>query len=59
MIECKAEDTVQVMKDALASNKMTVIVCKCESGNIPVPNITMDQIVIRDRFMRALEAANK
>ena len=59
VIECKAEDTVQVMKDALASNKMTVIVCKCESGNIPVPNITMDQIVIRDRFMRALEAANK
>ena len=27
-------------------------------GNIPVPNITMDQVVIRDRFMKALEAAN-
>ena len=58
MIECKAEDTAQVMKDAIASKKMTVIVCKCESGNIPVPNITMDQVVIRDRFMKALEAAN-
>ena len=58
VIECKAEDTAQVMKDAIASKKMTVIVCKCESGNIPVPNITMDQVVIRDRFMKALEAAN-
>ena len=48
----------EVMKDAIASKKMTVIVCKCESGNIPVPNITMDQVVIRDRFMKALEAAN-
>ena len=58
VIECQAEETADVMKQALDSNQMTIIVCKCESGNIPVPNITIDQVVIRDRFMKALEAAN-
>ncbi len=58
VVECRAEETVDVMKAAIASDKMTIIVCKCESGNIPVPNITIDQVVIRDRFMKALEAAN-
>ena len=56
VIECQAEEAVQTMKDALASNKMTIIVCKCESGNIKVPVITMDPVVIRDRFMRTVEA---
>jgi sulfopyruvate decarboxylase subunit beta len=52
VVECKAEDTAQVLKDALAGDKMTIIVCKCESGNIKVPVITMDPVVIRDRFMK-------
>ena len=30
---------------------MTVIVAKCQSGNIPVPVIEMSPVVIRDRFM--------
>ena len=46
------------MKDALDSDKMTVIVCKCESGNIPVSVIKTDPVVIRDRFMTALKEAN-
>lgn len=58
VVECAAEDTVQVMKDALASDKMTIIVSKCESGNIKVPVITMDPVVIKDRFMRELQARN-
>ncbi|MFT4730339.1 MAG: sulfopyruvate decarboxylase subunit beta [Granulosicoccus sp.] len=58
VVECAAEDTAQVMKDALASNKMTIIVSKCESGNIKVPVITMDPVVIKDRFMRELQARN-
>ncbi|MGB1147637.1 MAG: sulfopyruvate decarboxylase subunit beta [Alphaproteobacteria bacterium] len=56
VIECKAEDTVQTVKDAIASNKMTIIVSKCESGNIKVPVITKDPVTIRDRFMEAVKA---
>lgn len=51
VVECQAEDTADVLKAALASNKMTIIVCKCESGNIPVPVIELDAPVIRHRFM--------
>ncbi|MEL7428744.1 MAG: sulfopyruvate decarboxylase subunit beta [Pseudomonadota bacterium] len=54
VIECKAEDTAKVLSDAIASKKMTIIVAKCESGNIKVPVITMDPVVIRDRFMKAV-----
>ena len=56
VIECQAHETAQTIEKALASNKMTVIVCKCESGNIKVPVITMDPVVIRDRFMKTIEA---
>jgi sulfopyruvate decarboxylase subunit beta len=52
VVECQAEDTLSVMRSALAGNKMTIIVCKCESGNIKVPVITMDPVVIKDRFMK-------
>lgn len=58
VVECAAEDTVQAMKDALASDKMTIIVSKCESGNVKVPVITMDPVVIKDRFMRELQSRN-
>ncbi|MFN3208175.1 MAG: sulfopyruvate decarboxylase subunit beta [Roseovarius sp.] len=58
VIECQAEECADVMKDALASDKMTIIVCKCESGNIPVSVIKTDPVVIRDRFMNALKEAN-
>ena len=30
---------------------MTVIVSKCESGNVDVPVIEMNPVVIRQRFM--------
>jgi sulfopyruvate decarboxylase subunit beta len=58
VIECSAEDAVKTMQEALDSNKMTIIVCKCESGNIKVPVITMDPVVIRDRFMRKIKERN-
>ncbi len=58
VIECKAEDTPQVLKDALASGKMTIIVSKCESGNVPVKVIDIDPVVIRDRFMKEVERRN-
>jgi len=56
VIECQAAETGQTIEKALASNKMTIIVCKCESGNVKVPVITMDPVVIRDRFMKTIQA---
>lgn len=54
VIECQAEDTGSVLQGALDSGEMTIIVCKCESGNAKMPVITMDPVVIRDRFMVAV-----
>ena len=56
VIECQAEDTGKVLQEALDSDKMTIIVCKCESGNAKMPVITMDPVIIRDRFMKAVQA---
>ncbi|NOD64755.1 MULTISPECIES: sulfopyruvate decarboxylase subunit beta [unclassified Ruegeria] len=56
VVECLAEDTKQAVEDALAGDKMTIIVAKCESGNAKMPVITMDPVVIRDRFMKAVQA---
>ncbi len=58
VVECRAEEAAATMQQALDSDKMTIIVCKCESGNIKVPVITMDPVVIRDRFMREIAALN-
>ena len=54
VVTCAAEDTGKVLQEAIDSKKMTVIVSKCESGNIKLPVITMDPVVIRDRFMKAI-----
>jgi sulfopyruvate decarboxylase subunit beta len=56
VVECLDVDTPEVLKAAIASKKMTVIVSKCDSGNIKVPVITMDPVVIRDRFMTSVQA---
>ncbi|MDH5356705.1 MAG: thiamine pyrophosphate-dependent enzyme, partial [Gammaproteobacteria bacterium] len=58
VIECQAEEAANTVQAALDSNKMTIIVCKCDSGNIKVPVIRMDPVVIRDRFMKELESRN-
>lgn len=56
VVECQAEDTGAVLQAALDGDQMTIIVCKCESGNAKEPVITMDPVVIRDRFMKAVQA---
>ena len=56
VVECRAEETGKALQAAIDSKKMTVIVCKCDSGNIKVPVITKDPVVIRDRFMTAVQA---
>ena len=58
VFECQAEETGAVLKAAIDSQKMTVIVSKCESGNIKVPVITKDPVVIRDRFMTEVARRN-
>jgi len=59
VIECDAADTGKVLQEALDGDKMTIIVCKCESGNVKVPVITMDPVTIRDRFMGAVKSVPK
>jgi sulfopyruvate decarboxylase subunit beta len=58
VIECQAEETATVLQNALDSDKMAIIVCKCESGNIKVPVIDIDPVVIKDRFMKEVQARN-
>ena len=58
MVECKAEDARSTLEAALASNKKTIIVCKCDSGNIPVVVIGLDPGVIRHRFLEEVAARN-
>ena len=58
VVECQASEARQVVQKAIDSKKMHIIVCKCESGNVKVPVITMDPVVIKDRFMTALAARN-
>ena len=50
VIEVAAEETAEVLNKAIADRKQTVIVAKCESGNVDVPVITLDPITIIERF---------
>ena len=58
VVECAAEDCAAELKAALDGQRMTVIVAKCQSGNIPVPVIEMSPVVIRDRFMNEVRRKN-
>ena len=54
VVVCQDVDTGKTLQAAIDSKQMTVIVVKCDSGNIKLPVITMDPVVIRDRFMKAV-----
>ena len=58
VIECRASETRDVLEAAIQGKKMTIIVSKCESGNISVPVIDIDPAVIRHRFMEEVKARN-
>ncbi len=58
MVECQAEQAAAAVQAALEAKEMTIIVCKCESGNITVPVIEKDPVVIRERFMNEIRARN-
>ncbi len=54
VVTCQDVDTGKVLQAAIDSKQMTIIVSKCDSGNIKLPVITKDPVVIRDRFMTAV-----
>lgn len=56
VIEVRDKNLGPVLQSAINARKMTVIVCKCDSGNVKLPVITMDPVVIRDRFMKSVQA---
>ncbi|WP_413720138.1 sulfopyruvate decarboxylase subunit beta [Silicimonas sp. MF1-12-2] len=56
VVEVMDVDTPEALEKALAEGKMTVMIVKCESGNAKMPVITMDPVVIKDRFMKAVQA---
>lgn len=56
VVECSAEETAGVLRTALQSDRMTIIVSKCESGNVEVPVIEMNPILIRERFMEEVRS---
>ncbi len=56
VVEVQDVDTGKALTEALESGKQTVMIVKCDSGNAKNPVITMDPVVIRDRFMKAVQA---
>jgi sulfopyruvate decarboxylase subunit beta len=54
VVECAAEDTAAAVEAALGAEQTTVIVSKCESGNIKVPVIELDPVMIKERFMASV-----
>ena len=56
VVVCDDVDTGKTLQAAIDSKQMTIIVVKCDSGNVKVPVITMDPVVIRHRFMEAVKA---
>ncbi len=56
VVEVMDVDTGPALEAAIASGQMTIMVVKCDSGNAKMPVITMDPVVIKDRFMKAVRA---
>lgn len=54
VVECPAERTGPVLEEALSGGRMSVVVSKCEPGNVDVPVVPLEPVVIKDRFMREL-----
>jgi len=54
VVVCQGADTGKALQAAIDARQMTIIVCKCDSGNIKLPVITMDPVVIKHRFMTAI-----
>lgn len=55
VVEVRDVDTGAALQSAIDARQCTVMVVKCDSGNAKMPVITMDPVVIRDRFMKAVQ----
>ena len=58
VVECSAEETAGAVEAALDGGQMTVIVSKCESGNVPVEVIELNPVVIGERFREEVRRQN-
>ena len=58
VVECEAKETAATLQGALDAGQMTIIIAKCRSGNIDVPVIEMNPVLIRERFMAEVAARN-
>lgn len=56
VVEVMDVDTGKALQDAINAKVGTVMIVKCDSGNAKMPVITMDPVVIKDRFMKAVNA---
>ncbi|MEM8654176.1 MAG: sulfopyruvate decarboxylase subunit beta [Pseudomonadota bacterium] len=54
VVEVQDVDTGKALQDAIDAQVGTVMIVKCDSGNAKMPVITMDPVVIKDRFMQAV-----
>ena len=54
VVECPADRAAAALRAALDSPEMTVIVARCESGNVKVPVVDMNPVAMRLRFMEAV-----
>lgn len=56
VVEVRDVDTGKALQEAIDAQVGTVMIVKCDSGNAKMPVITMDPVVIRHRFMEAVQA---
>ncbi|MEL6464586.1 MAG: sulfopyruvate decarboxylase subunit beta [Pseudomonadota bacterium] len=54
VVEVQDVNTGKALQDAIDAQVGTVMIVKCDSGNAKMPVITMDPVVIKDRFMKAV-----
>ena len=50
VIECSGERLASVLPEVLESGSGGIIVCKCEPGQVAVPVVELDPVVIAHRF---------
>ncbi|WP_299041782.1 sulfopyruvate decarboxylase subunit beta [uncultured Tateyamaria sp.] len=56
VVEVQDVDTGAALQQAIDAQVGTVMIVKCDSGNAKMPVITMDPVVIKDRFMTAVSS---
>lgn len=54
VVEVSDVNTGKAVVDALESGQGTVMVVKCDSGNVKMLVITLDPVIICDRFMKSV-----